>query len=102
MPIVLTAGANMSAVYWAFIQALQPIRATAVYYHSSLYVGHWSISLVMSRADPSAASTEILRGKALNYWQSNSATMSIVRGPRSVCDFSDGRFSMNSFIYLFI
>lgn len=61
-----------------------------------IYVIQWSISLVMSRADPSAASTEILFGKALNYWQSNWATMSIVRGPWSVCDLLDGRFSMNS------
>ena len=28
-PIVLKAEANMSAVYWAFIPALQPIRPTA-------------------------------------------------------------------------
>lgn len=28
-PIVLKAEANMSVVYWAFIVALQPIRATA-------------------------------------------------------------------------
>lgn len=28
-PIVLKAEANMSAVYWAFIPARQPIRATA-------------------------------------------------------------------------